>query len=153
MELPIRLLLAVVVLMFTIAAGYNALDAHRAIEEESAAANALSEILLKARMVGMGGVGAREIVTFEIKGGTKLTLRNEDFNGSINGIVDAELSTGGRLLKVLSLPLWDSTGSPTSADFLKTEKVFLGGSHKISFTHISQGASDNSNGNRYLLVR
>lgn len=147
------MLLVVVVLMFTIAIGYRALDAHLAVEEEVAAAGAISEISLKAKMVGMGGIGTREVVAFEVKGGSKLTLRNEDFNGSINGVVDVELGTRGRLLRVLPLPLWDSRSSPTRGpDFMKVKKAFLSGSHSITLTHFAFETRSDFNGTGYLLV-
>jgi hypothetical protein len=151
MELAIRMWLVVVVLSFTIAMGYNALDAYQALEEETAAAQTISEILLKARIVEMGGEGAREIAEFEIKGGSRLKLVNEDFNGTVNGIVDVELSRGGRMLKVLPLPLWDSNVPPLSnGDLLTVERVFLSGSHKIVIMHM--GSLVNSSVGDFLLI-
>ncbi|MEE9594835.1 MAG: hypothetical protein V3V92_05485 [Candidatus Hydrothermarchaeales archaeon] len=148
-----RMLLVVVVLTFTIATGYRALDAYQAIEEEAAGARAVSEISLKAKMAGMGGEGAREIAIFELTGGSKLLLRNEDFNGTINGIIDMQLSMGGRQLKVLSSPLWDSPASPTSrVDLLGVEKVFLSGSHRITITHLRSSVNSSMNGKDFLLI-
>ncbi|MFQ5815270.1 MAG: hypothetical protein ACE5G7_02115 [Candidatus Hydrothermarchaeaceae archaeon] len=147
------MLLVVVVLAFTIAMGYNALDAYRTIEEEVAAAKAISEIFLKAKMAGMGGEGMREIAVFEIKGSSRLILRNEDFGGTINGVIEVELSREGRLLKVLPLPLWDSSDPPSSnTDFLRVEKVFQSGSHRMTMTHFGFSMNSSLGGGDFLLI-
>ncbi len=154
MELPIRLLLVVVVLSFTIAMGYNAIDAHLSFEEEAAAVQSISEISLKTNMVGLGGYGMREVATFEIKRGSTLFLRNEDFNGTVNGIVVVELSGGGCLLKVISSPIWDSTEPPSNIlDFLELNKVFQSGSHRMMVTHLGFSEKSNKSGYDYLLVK
>jgi len=152
MELPMRMLLVVVVLTFTIAMGYNALDAYQTIGEEAKAATAISGILLKAKMAATGGEGTREIAVFEITGDSKLLLRNEDFNGTVNGIADIKLSSGGRMLKVLPSPLWDSYAPPHREGFLSLEKVFLSGSHRLIFTHLRFSDNSSSEPIDFLLI-
>ncbi len=138
MELPIRTLLAVVVLAVTIAMGYNALDAHLTVQEGVAAEKAMSSLLVKAQMAGMGAPGSREHLTLVLKGHSRLALWNENFSGDVRGVARIDRSDGGNLLKGLPLPVWDSSPDPIAPeDFLEKEIIYLAGAYGVTMAHLS----------------
>lgn len=139
---PFKLLIVVLLFTFTVAIGFTALDHAKASSEKASCYRSVNSFLIKTQIVLSGAPGSRETVGFILEGDSSLVLYNEYINGSLYGIVKANLPDGTHYLQVLPVPVGED-------DILsKYNRTFIAGEHSVTLTH-----RVNASGADYLGVR
>ncbi len=126
---PFRLLIVVLLFAFTVAIGFSALDHAKASSEKASCYKSVNSFLIKTQMVLSGAPGSRETVNFILEGDANLVLYNEYINGSVYGIVKAELPDGTHYMQVLPVPVGEDGPS------LGYNRTYIAGEHSVTLAH------------------
>ncbi len=126
---PFRLLIIVLLFAFTVSIGFKALDNAKASSEKASSYRSVNTFLIKTQMVLSGAPGSRDTVDLMLQGNGKITLYNEYINGSLYGIVKAELSDGTHYLQVLPVPLGEKEPSE------RYNRTYIAGEYSVTLTH------------------
>jgi hypothetical protein len=120
--MPLQLLLAVILFGFTLWTGNIAWEHAKINEEKVSCYKTLNTFLVKSQLVLSGAPGSRERVNIVIEGRSRVTLSNEEINGSTFGVIKAEFPDGSQYLQILPVPIAE-------------EKRFLAGEYRLSLVH------------------
>ena len=126
---PFKLLIIVLLFVFTISIGFKALDNAKVSSAKASTYKSVNSFLIKTQIVLSGAPGSRDTVNFILEGDSSLVLYNEQINGGLYGVVKAGLSDGTNYLQVLPAPVGGDDISPTY------NRKFIAGEHSVTLIH------------------